>query len=99
MTTFLLYDFWNKKCSNISYFIATPRILCTQSFGRKWVWMSEYKSQLGGPLIFSPFGILNSEWLASVCMADLRDIGRNPTIGNSVFGPVRGCELPGVKID
>jgi hypothetical protein len=35
----------------------------------------------------------------SQCLADLRAVGRNPTIGNDVFGPVRGCELPGVEID
>lgn len=41
-------------------------ILYTQSFGRKLVWRSQYKRQLGGPLIFSTFGILNNEWLANV---------------------------------
>jgi hypothetical protein len=50
-------------------------------------------------LFFSAFGILNSEWLANVCLADLRAVGRNSTIGNDVFGPGCGCELPGVKID
>ena len=57
------------------------------------------QSQLGGPLIFSAFGILNNEWLANICLADLRAVVRNPTIGNDVFGPVRGCELAGVQID